>query len=204
MIQKTTLIILSILLFSTVLNAQDAGAPGGKQTEPPKINTRPAPTPSPVKGNVLLFPEIEGWTKSEKTVYPVPALGYSYTYESNSGGRVTIYVYNGGKRTIPNDVNDPVVKREFENVKNEVFAAEQLGYYQNVKVVKSSVETIGASTKCQYGLLNFTVRGNKVVSEIYLFAYDNNFIKLRATRAPDKADDDEFNTLLTELAAMFE
>ena len=74
--------------------AQDPGEPTAKREDQgesaPVVGFNPAPTPTNAKKTTLLFPEIEGWTMSPKQTYPTPELGYSNTYESNGGGRVTI------------------------------------------------------------------------------------------------------------------
>lgn len=132
------------------------------------------------------FPDIEGWEKSKVTKYPQEALGYSVNYESEEGGRVTLYVYNGGKRKIPDGTEDSIHKSEIEKASDEIYAIEKMGMYKNVKeVVSDEVALGGESGKVQalHKLFNFTVRGQDVTSEIYLFGYKNNFIKIRATRA---------------------
>ncbi len=186
----------TLLIFAFALTAfgQDGGSPAGKPDNQAKVRT----------DSDLFFPEVEGWERSERTTYPDANLGYSYGYQSQEGGTVTVYVYNGGNRSIADDLNDKVVRGEFERAKNDVLMVGKAGVYQDVKVVRSSVETIGTSTKCHFGVLTFTVRGVKVHSEIYLFSYKNNFIKIRATRPIDKAESDQFKSLLKELVASFE
>ena len=81
-----------------------------------KPESKPAPSasPTPIKleretsfnGDVT-FPEVDGWELGDKYRYPTAALGYSVNYESDTS-RVTVYVYTGGRKVIPNDLNGVV------------------------------------------------------------------------------------------------
>ncbi len=200
-----------ITLSAVAAFAQDPGKPldgsdtRGSGRPAANVEVRPTPKPTPVaKRTTLLFPEIEGWTKSEKTTYPTAALGYSYSYESNRGGRVTIYVYNGGNASISNDISSPTVKREFDGVRSEILAIGKAGIYQNMKEVKTDRITVGRATDAHYALFRFNVQGQPKVSELYLFSFEDNFIKIRATRSPENADDRDFKSLLAELVSIFE
>lgn len=200
----------TITLILAVFVVLTPGQDGGRPVTPdrtdvrPKPRVEPTPLPTPGKKTALLFPEVEGWNKSEKTKYPTAALGYSYTYESTKGGRVTIYIYNGGNSKISDDIKDETVVEHFEALKDEIIAVGKMGLYQNVKVVKSSTATIGDTIDSHYALVNFTAQGRKIHSEIYLFTFENNFIKIRATRDPENADSEEFKSLLAELGTIFE
>ncbi|MBK7705305.1 MAG: hypothetical protein IPN69_19915 [Acidobacteria bacterium] len=187
--------------------AQDPGKPSEKRDDrreiAPVVRVKPTPTPTNAKKTTLLFPEIEGWTMSPKQTYPTPELGYSYTYESNGGGRVTIYVYNGGNRKIADDINDAIVLREYKGVREEILAVGKAGIYQNMKEVKTGTATVGDSIESHYARYEFSVQGQRKVSELYLFSFENNFIKIRATRNPDQLESSEFKDLMKELAAIF-
>lgn len=154
------------------------------------------------------FPEIDGWVKGKMTTYPTAALGYSVPYQSETGGTVTIYVYNGGKSKITDGVDDKNVKKEIENAGNEIKQSGELGYYDDVKKVKDDTITLGGTDgkiKALYSLYNFKIRGQKVDSEIYLFGYNNSFVKIRATRPASKngVSNDALNDLLKEIDELF-
>lgn len=146
------------------------------------------------------FPDVEGWNKSEISVYPVAALGYSVNYESKEGGRVTIYVYDGGKAKVASGVKDKVIKDEIEKAKTEIREFEKRGVYKDVKEVKNETIILGGESgkvESLHCLLSLSARGNDLTSEIYLFGYKNHFIKFRATRLYEK--EDKKNQAMTDL-----
>ena len=154
------------------------------------------------------FPEVDGWEMGEITTYPTAALGYSIPYQSETGGTVTIYVYNGGRSEIADGVEDKVVKSEIEKAKSDIKAYGEAGYYDDVKKIKDETITLGGKdgkVKALYSLFNFKIRGQKVDSEIYLFGYNGNFIKIRATRPMSKKGGENVavNNLLKEIDALF-
>lgn len=154
------------------------------------------------------FPEIDGWDKGEIRTYPAAELGYSIAYQSEEGGTVTIYVYNGGLTKISSDLNDKVIKDEINRAKNEIIEVGKMGVYKNVKELKNDTVTLGGTsgkTKALRSLFSFSVRGQDVDSEIYLFSYENHFVKIRATRpkAEDNAENKVFTKFLGEIDKLF-
>jgi hypothetical protein len=135
------------------------------------------------------FPDVEGWEKSEIQKYPTEDLGFSINYESRHGGRVTIYVYNGGKKKIADGVTDKVIKEQLNKAKDEIKQVAEMGYYENLKELKNDTVTLGGTegkVKVLYTLYNFGSGEKYVASEIYIFGHRNRFIKIRATRLRDK------------------
>ena len=189
---------LSILVFSATTLAQ----------APRKAS--PGPTPIKIEratkfdGNVS-FPKIGGWTLTPRYVYPRPELGYSVSYESPEGGRVTVYVYNGGLTKIPNDLGG-VVADEMNRAKGDIQAAVNAGIYENAKSVRSETINFGGPNgrvKTLYASYDLAARGNQLHSEIYLFPYQNYFVKIRATRPKASAANPAVVELLTELDILF-
>ncbi len=154
------------------------------------------------------FPEIEGWEKGEIQNYPTPALGYSINYESEDGGRVTVYVYNGGRDKIPNDVSNKILKDEINKAKSEIYQVEKLGHYKNVKEVKNRTMVLGGEigkVESLHILFSFEAGANKLTSEIYLFGFENHFIKIRASRLyeDENTKNEAVETLLAEMDKLF-
>ena len=151
------------------------------------------------------FPNVVGWEKGETATYPSAELGYSVPYQSETGGTVTIYVYNGGVRSIADGIGDQNVKNEIKKAETDIKSYGDAGYYQNVKLIKSETATIGGTRTVLYSLFSMKIRGTDVDSEIYLFGYKNNFIKIRATRPKgrDGAANAEVDKLLKEVVAIF-
>jgi len=160
------------------------------------------------EAKTLIFPDVEGWEKGDVTTYPTADLGYSIPYQSETAGIVTVYVYNGGFSAISDGVLDQNVINEIKKAENDIKAYGEAGYYQDVKLIKSGSVTLGGgggTGQALYSLFSFKVRGAEVDSEIYLFGYQNNIIKIRTTRAKGQngPDNPEVNKLLAEIGKMF-
>lgn len=154
------------------------------------------------------FPEVEGWDIGDIQKYPTEDLGFSVNYESRAGGRVTIYVYDGGKKNILDDLTDKTIKSELNSAKNEIKKVAEMGYYKKLKELKNETVTLGGTSgkiKVLYTLYNFTSDDTYLTSEIYIFGRKNKFIKIRATRPRDENEtgDKMVADLLKELDAFF-
>jgi hypothetical protein len=178
-----------------------------KKTDKPDKSDKPEKTvdgvaPITLKDLAVDFPDVEGWEREEIQKYPSEELGFSVNYESIEGGRVTIYVYNGGKRNIPDDLSDKILKNELNTARNEIRRVADMGLYQDVKELKNDTVTLGGANgkvKALRTLYNFSANGRNLTSEIYMFAHRNRFIKIRATRPRDK--DENGNKAVTSLHA---
>ena len=171
----------------------------------------PVASPSPLKleratkfdGNVT-FPEVDGWALSEKTQYPTPDLGYSVNYESPAA-RITIYVYTGGRLTIPNSLLG-VVAEEMKGTQAGINTIVERGGYESAKELKNESVTLGGkngkvkSLHVQYDL---RAGGRELDSHIYLFPYNNYFVKLRMTGPKAATMDAGITTLLEAIDLLF-
>ena len=199
----------ALFLMPALVSAQtdNPGSARGRTTEGTTRKTEEKQIPleksNQTDGSVeLVFPEVENWERGELRTYPNEALGFSVPYISEEGGIVTIYVYNAGLSSIPNDINDKVVKGEIERAKNEIIQYGKMGVYEGVREIKSDTITLGGANgkvRALRSLFYFKIKGDEVDSEIYLFSYKNNFIKIRATRP--KAVNGAENKALVELLA---
>lgn len=159
------------------------------------------------------FPDVEGWERSDPYRYP-KGLGYSVQYDSVGGGRITIYVYNGGRKIIANDLSGEV-KDEMGRAKSEIFAMEEMGYYENVKEMKSDAVTLGGNAgkvrvlRAVFSLddtrSNMAGVSKSRTSEIYIFPHQNHFIKIRSTRSKEdgKTPNKAIVALFTEIDNFF-
>ena len=157
------------------------------QTQKPTVSASPSPAPLKLErqtkfdGNVT-FPEVDGWALSKKTQYPTPDMGYSVNYESPAA-RITIYVYTGGRSAIPNSLHG-IVAEEMKETKAGINSIVEQGYYESAKEVKNETIALGGekgkvrSLHVQYAL---KASGRELDSHIYLFPYNNYFIKVRTT-----------------------
>ncbi len=202
------LLFLTFFLMLCAVAASAQSQPKTTPTQPKTTTTDPAvkPTPEKAKGKIE-FPEITGWTKGKITEYPAKELGYSVPYNSDRGVIVTIYVYNGGNKTIPNELTG-IVGKEMSKAQSDLYALEERGVYQNVKEIKSDKVVLGGTdgkVNALRSLFSFTIQGRDVNSEIILFPYQNNFIKIRATRPKTlgKEAENELAELLGEIDVLF-
>jgi hypothetical protein len=174
----------------------------------------PTPTPTPGSGKIerttkfdgnVEFPKVSGWTLGAKQFYSTPELGYSVYYKSPEGGTVTVYVYNGGRTSIPNNLTG-VVAEEMNRAKNDIQLMVDRGSYESAKLLKAETINFGGTNgrvKALYAGYDLGVRGNQYHSEIYLFPYQNYFVKIRATRPKELAKSEAFADLLAELDMLF-
>lgn len=190
-----------------------AAAAGQKPAVP---SPTPAATPTPsanssirVKAGKLeiTFPEVENWEQSDVTTYPQAELGYSVSYDREGGSRVTVYVYNGGRASIP-DKLDGAVADQLASAKAEIKTVAEMGVYKNVKEVKSNVKTLaktGGKIAVAHAAYTLEARGTKLNSSIYIFPFKNNFIKLRITSPmeTDESFDTDMDALLAALDRLF-
>ncbi len=208
-------ILAALFLMPAFVSAQtDPGSAKGRNTEQ---TTRKPDEKSAESGKSnktaaeqveFVFPDIEDWQRGEVRTYPNEALGFSVPYMSEEGGMVTIYVYNAGLSSIPTDLNDKIVKNEIERAKNDIIQIGKSGIYEGVREIKSDTVTLGGATgkvRALRALYYFKIKGEEVDSEIYLFSYKNNFIKIRATRpkAKNGAENKALASFLAEIDKMF-
>jgi hypothetical protein len=161
--------------------------------------TSPTPTAKMATAN-LKFPEIDGWVKGESVGMPYDQMGMVVPYNSKNGASVTIYVYNRGLKDIPATLTASV-KDEFDGARKSLFELEKMGLSSNVKEIKSETSKLGGDSgtvSSLYALFSMSIRGENVKSEIYLFPYDHNFVKIRITQKGIGSD-----ALATDLNAFF-
>lgn len=194
---------LTLLLFA--LSALSAGVFAQK----PESKPSPSPTPmklereTPFDGDVK-FPDVEGWELSDRQQYPTPAMGYSHNYESDSG-RVTVYVYNSGRPTIPNTLTG-VVAEEVKMTQAGIMMLVERGSYESAKELKSETVTLGGKNgkvKTLHVLYALRAGGRDLDSHIYLFPYNNYFIKIRMTGPQMKEPSTEVIALFEALDLLF-
>ncbi|MEO7673585.1 MAG: hypothetical protein ABIU09_05855 [Pyrinomonadaceae bacterium] len=201
---------LLLLLVPATLAQDNKDKPKTPETEKNVAPTpqKPAnPTPLRQKGSPLQFPEVDGWEKSELKKYPQPELGYSVNYDAEGGNRVSIYVYNGGRKDIRDSLGG-AVKSEIERAKAEIYAVAEMGVYSDVKEEKSDTTKIGgASGKIDTlrKVLSYKSRGAAQHSEIYIFPFEAHFVKVRATRPKSlgKEAEEAVTKLLAEIETLF-
>ncbi|MCD9189606.1 MAG: hypothetical protein LUM44_24595 [Pyrinomonadaceae bacterium] len=165
-------------------------------------------TPSTAKNVKKDLPEITGWEKNGSMDMSDPSEDYIVDYQSESAGRVTVYVYSRGLPAVPDGIKDALIIDEFNGAKGAIFQLAEVGIYTDVKEIKNETVTLGGKPgKIQSLHSNFTfkAKGTPLVSEIFLFGKQNKFIKIRATRPKDQeaSGQSAMDTLLSELDKFF-
>ena len=177
----------------------------------PESKPSPSPSPSPLKlerekpfdGDVK-FPEVEGWELSSRQQYPTPEMGYSHNYASDSG-RVTVYVYNGGRTSIPNTLTG-LVAEEVKMTQAGIMMFVERGSYESAKELKNETVTLGGAkgkVKALHVLYALRAGGRDLDSHIYLFPYNNYFVKIRMTGPPAKEPSTQSLALFEALDLLF-
>lgn len=181
------------------VNAQDDA--GGRPAEAPKKTTTEK---SETNDSDFEFPDIAGWKKSVSSFGG--SLGDMANYDSVEGGRVTLYFYDGGRNLIPDDLTSKILKDEMLNAKAGILQFGERGLYQNIREVKNDTVTLGGKSgkvKALYAQFYFSASGNDLVSEIFLFPFKNNFLKIRASRPKEIEKSVVFQAFLAEVDAYF-
>lgn len=173
------------------------------------ISSAFAQSPKPASQSVgdLNFPDVEGWSRSDKVAIPVEESGFTVNYDSVARERMTVYVYTRGSSPLPKDLSG-IIKEEFEGAKDAIKMVAEAGMYTNLKELKSEKSTVGGANgkvKALHALLSFDVKGTKMRSEIFVFAHKDHVIKLRVTRpeAVSKDRDASYAQLLTSIDGLF-
>ena len=207
--------ILSVLLLMPVFvsGQTDPGSARGKSTEqttrkPDEKNSQSQNRNGGAENEEISFPDIENWQRGEIRTYDDPSLGYSVPYTSRDGSSVSVFVYNGGYGKIADGINDKPVKDEMASIRTRLLKLGEAGLYQGVKEVVSDTVTLGGANgniKALHSLFYFKLQGVEVDSDIYIFGYKNNFIKIHSTRPSAKggAVSKNFANLLAVMDKLF-
>jgi hypothetical protein len=158
-------------------------------------------------GPKIDFPDVKGFTRGKVTVFPQAELGYSVPYNA-PGLTVTLYVYNGGKKEIPDGARSDAVKAEMKGTLKALEDARKAGYYKSVKEVgEEGTVTLGKGKDRPQALhRRFEVEHAKAgpaLSETYLTGYKNHFLKFRISYDPENKPEAEklIATLVDALGA---
>ena len=203
-------LLLFVSLFSAAVTAQDPAKDPKTKPETQKADKPAAAAkakPARPKGEPLEFPEVDGWVKGDLVKYPKAELGYSVNYDAKDRNRVSVYVYNGGRKDIKNSLSG-AVKEEIEQAKAEIDMIAEMGAYADVKVEKDEKTKLGGiagKIDVLRKVLTFKAQGNLMHSEIIIFPFEGNFVKVRATRLKSSGIEGEeaVSKLLTEVEALF-
>ena len=142
----------------------------------------------------IVFPDRIGELEREETVTdyePVyPGLGISVGY-NRPGIYVTIYIYTLGLKTVPPELDSPVLREHMRQAGDEIVTAGELGYYHDVRRVSSGQldwDTQQDGISSLHACYTFRRSGRDRVSHLYLLALNDHFIKVRSTYDSEQAE----------------
>lgn len=159
----------------------------------------------------LTFPDsVEGIVRGEVTDYEGknPGLGVSVAYD-RPGITVTVYLYTLSLRSISSDLASPILKDHFNQVIQDIYKVEELGYYKNVKNLAQGTTFLkqdNTGPKALFASLSYVQSGTNRLSKLYLLGHKNHFVKIRFTydKAVQKHSEETLKQFLNEIGAMIQ
>lgn len=190
-------ILCCVFFLNISVNAQDTS--GGEPQKSSKSDV------SKTDDSKFEFPEVEGWKNGEVINTPV---GDMMNYDSEEGGRVTLYFYDGVLKGMPNNEREEIIKEELIRAKLGILQLGEMGIYKNIKEAKKD-ETVmlggkSGKVKSLHSLLYFSTKDDDLVSEIYVFSYKDHLFKIRASRSKTKENNNKaLEKFFSELDSRF-
>lgn len=136
----------------------------------------------------LKFPCLIGdLVRSEIYTYPQKSLGVSIHYQAGSL-TVTAYVYPASGVSAPPLKGElsPALRKHYEQVKGDLYRAQKLGYYKSVSFVSETRIQAVPEKNGPIALKALFTIDSEYDSELYLFVFQENYVKIRATYAVRK------------------
>ena len=144
------------------------------------------PTKAPVTFYGVTFPaEIAGAVSISVRDYEQtsPGLGYSVGYRGGNQTS-TVYIYDERQSTIPDDLQAPIVKAQFEQAKGDIVAAGRQGLFAKVEA-KGDWTVADARGRTRFTCTAFVLaakdRPGELDSHVCLGVVNNKFFKFRIT-----------------------
>ncbi|MCX5718243.1 MAG: hypothetical protein NTW44_08105 [Nitrospirae bacterium] len=159
----------------------------------------------------LIFPDsVEGIIRGEVTDYEGknPGLGISVAYD-RPGITVTVYLYTLGLRSISGDLASPILKEHFNQVIQDIYKVEEMGYYKDVKNLGQGTTFLkqdNTGPKALFASLSYVQSGTERLSKLYLLGHKNHFVKIRFTydKTVQTQSEGKLTAFLNEMANMIE
>ncbi|QDU97289.1 hypothetical protein [Lignipirellula cremea] len=149
---------------------------------------------------VVNLAEPAGWTKSSMEPLPPEDFGFSVAYQHESGLTLTLYQYSRGKRSIPTSLQTLEIQAQMNYAKEAIREMEHKGYLEIVSEQNSQVVLGESSQQALWSRFRLTMEGQSVLSDIYVWSKDNQFLKIRCSGLRgDDADRLALDPLLTSL-----
>jgi hypothetical protein len=154
--------------------------------------------------------QLAGMTKVQVTDFEKkqPGLGTSIGY-NGVGVTATIYIYTAGLKSVPATLDAPLVRSHFNQVVGDVIKAGEMGYYDDVKVISENVVFLRpdqAGAKALRASFSYAQNSVDRLSNLYLLAYKNHFLKIRFTynKSEQSQAENTLKLLLEEISKSME
>ncbi|WP_398496116.1 hypothetical protein [Variovorax sp.] len=129
------------------------------------------------------FPDrVGGLQLQGRETFAQKALGSATRYRSDGHLLASTYVYTGGLSSIPEGTESAVVRKHFAQVIDEAKQMEAMGHASKVTVPATPgqvTQFAGCGPQFIWKAFEMDLDGNLIVSNTYLTAVRNNFVKLR-------------------------
>ena len=112
-----------------------------------------------------------------------PGLGVSIGYNA-PGITATVYLYTLGLRSISGDLASPILKEHFNQVIQDIYKVEKLGYYKFVKKTAEGITFLRADKtgpQALFASFSYVQNGVERLSKVYLLGHKQHFVKIRFT-----------------------
>jgi hypothetical protein len=129
-----------------------------------------------------------------------PGLGISVGYNA-PGIAMTIFVYDYGIKDIPRSIDDPAIRRHFEQVVGDVTVLGKRGQYDNLQQLSEKAVVLSPKRKGPKALLatfRYILNGRDTLSRLYLTSYKGHFVKIRYSYDNDRYNNRRADKILRQ------
>ncbi|MDP3259621.1 MAG: hypothetical protein Q8M34_03410, partial [Thermodesulfovibrionales bacterium] len=159
----------------------------------------------------LIFPDsVEGIIIGNVTDFEGknPGLGVSVPYD-RQGITVTVYLYTLGLRSISDDLASPSLKEHFNQVIQDIYKVEKLGYYKFVNKTAEGITFFRADKtglQALFASFSYVQNGVERLSKVYLLGHKQHFVKIRFTydKSVQAQVEEKLTAFLNTMADMLE
>ena len=146
--------------------------------------TMPLASAGPSETSIdVVFPDSVGELHFDKRFeFPQKALGVNIRYKREGPVIGSIYVYNSGLAQIPSGTENPVVRRHFSQVIDEVRQLEAIGKVRSIRLSETPEQVTnyeGCGPQFIWRGYDMDLSEGVLTSFTYLTAMKDNFVKLR-------------------------
>jgi hypothetical protein len=127
---------------------------------------------------------VAGLAFAGRNEFPQKELGVNIAYQRSGPVRGSVYVYNGGLKSIPSGTEAPIVRKHFAQVIGEVKQMETMGKARAVTLSATGEQTTsypGCGPQFIWRAYEMELSEGTLTSYTYLTALKNNFVKLRVS-----------------------